>query len=275
MSSNNGNRRSDDGSQAWFDQQVRSRQQRHQTQGNSKSYLDQKVNQPQIDQAAKEAQITDPYIRDLVARRAQQPHFNPVPIEKEVRNVDMDAILQQQMQLHQVSGIPSNAINDADIDRLFHRNQGQQQQPQQYNPAQQASQQVSLREGYPVYRASQQAYGNTVILAREVGVVDGRLATQPFVVAKYDAKAYVVPQQQMQVNIQEILNNPRLLTPLVEVHAPPMLSLGPLLVHREAVVAAGSYNGRQVITDGRQHGYNNHQPQQYYPQDNQRRILKG
>ena len=89
---------------------------------------------------------------------------------------------------------------------------------------------------------------------------------------------YVVPQQQTQINIQEIQNNPRLLTTLVEVHAPPMASLGPLLVPAQAIAGAYVGGSRQLITDSRQHQY---QPVQQQPQTSQfgfpvrKGILKG
>jgi len=229
----------DDGSQAWFDAQMRMRaQQRHNQRNNNP--LDQRVTYK--DQAAKEAEIHDPFIRELIAKRNQQPHYEAVPLNKEV-NVDMDAITRQQQMLQQTSGI--NSLGDADLARIFNRQQPQQQQPQY--------QQVVLKEGYPIFRAIQQAYGNTFILARQVGAVNNQLAAQPFVM-KNVMQVYVIPQHQTQVNIQEIQRNPHLLSQLVEVHAPPMASLGPLLVPKEAIVVPGQYNnGRNIITDARQY----------------------
>ena len=258
----------DDGSQAWFDAQLRMRaQQRHNNK--SQNPLDRRVNVSH-DSAVKQAETHDPYIRELVAKRAQQPHYGPIPLDKEVKtSTDMEAISRQQTMLQQSSGI--NPLGDADLDVIF--NKGRQAAPQHQHPLpgqqhqypQQGSQQVVLREGYPVYRAIQQSFGNTFILAREVGVVNQQLANQPFLM-KGMIQAYVVPQHQQQVNIQEIQRNPHLLSPLVEVHAPPMASLGPLLVPRDAVVAPGQYGGgRQMITDSRQH----------YPNHNGRGILKG
>jgi len=258
----------DDGSQAWFDAQIRMRAQQRLNQHNHNP-LDQRVNYK--DQSVKEAEINDPYIRDLVAKRSQQPHYGPIPLEKEVKtNIDMEAFARQQHLLQQTGGV--NPVGEADLDMIFNRGRhaapqqtlpGHHQQPQQY------SQQVVLREGYPVYRAIQQAFGNTFIIARAVGVVNNQLANQPFLI-KGMIQAYVVPQHQTQINIQEIQRNPHLLSQLIEVHAPPMASLGPLLVTREAVVSPGQYdNGRQMITDARQH------PQQHYPSHNGRGILKG
>jgi hypothetical protein len=249
----------DDGSQAWFDAQMRMRtQQRHNQRSNNP--LDQRVTYK--DQTAKEAEIHDPFIRDLIAKRNQQPHYEAVPLNKEV-NVDMEAINRQQNMLQQTSGI--NSVGDADLDRIFNRQQ-QQQQMMPHQQHQSQYQQVVLKEGYPVFRAIQQAYGNTFILARQVGAINNQLAAQPFVM-KGIVQAYVIPQHQTQVNIQEIQHNPHLLSPLVEVHAPPMASLGPLLVPREAVAVPGQYNnGRNIITDARQH------PQHPY---GNRGILKG
>jgi hypothetical protein len=259
----------DDGSQAWFDAQMRMRAQQRHNQRNTNP-LDQRVTYK--DQAAKEAEIHDPFIRELIAK---QPHYGPIPLEKEVKtNVDMEAFARQQHMLQQTGGV--NPVGEADLDMIF--NKGRHTAPhhqhplpgQQHQYPQQNSQQVVLREGYPVYRAIQQSFGNTFILAREVGVVNQQLANQPFLM-KGMIQAYVVPQHQTQINIQEIQRNPHLLSPLVEVHAPPIASLGPLLVPREAVVAPGQYGGgRQMITDARQH------PQQnYYPNHNGRGILKG
>mgnify|MGYP003333414369 CR=1 FL=1 len=158
---------------------------------------------------------------------------------------------------------------------LHRQVQHRQQQPQQQYMPQQNTQQVVLREGYPVYRAIQQAFGNTFIIAREVGVINGQLANQPFLM-KGMIQAYVVPQHQNQINIQEIQNNPRMLTTLVEVHAPPMASLGPLLVPAQAI--AGMYMGgaRQLITDSRQHQYVPQQPMvQQRPQPQQQTTQYG
>jgi hypothetical protein len=264
----------DDGSQAWFDAQVRMRAQQRHNNNRSQNPLDRRA--AVQDPTAKEAEIHDPYIRELIAKRAQQPHYGPIPLEKEVKTaVDMEAFARQQQAIQQTSGM--NPLGDADLDLIF--NKGRHQQPQQHplpgqhnQQPQQGPQQVVLREGYPVYRAIQQAYGNTFILAREVGVINQQLASQPFLM-KGMIQAYVIPQHQQQVNIQEIQRNPQLLSPLVEVHAPPMASLGPLLVPREAVVAPGQYGGgRQMITDSRQY----QAPQQhYYPNHNGRGILKG
>ena len=125
-----------------------------------------------------------------------------------------------------------------------------------------------LREGYPVYRPIQQGFGNTVILAREIGVVTSQLASQPFLM-RAAVNVYVVKPNQTQVNIQEIQNNPRLLSQLVEVQAPPMASLGTLLVAREAIVSPSQHgNGRNMLTDSRQ-------PQQQYNPHNGRTVLRG
>lgn len=223
----------------WYAAHMRARQQK-----NSNNPLDRRVTYK--DPAAKEAEIQDPYIRELVAKRAQQQHYEPVPLNKEV-NVDMDAISRQQAMLQQTSGI--NSLGDADLDRIFNRQQ--QHQPQHHMPQQQQPQQIVLREGYPIFRPIQQAFGNTFVLARQIGVVNQQLAMQPLLM-KGMVQVYVVPQHQQQVNIQEIQRNPHLLSQLVEVHAAPMASLGPLLVQREAISSPYSTNGRQVISDARQ-----------------------
>ena len=238
---------------------------------NRNSNLDRKVNVTRpLDPSIKEAQIQDPYIRDLVAKRAQQAHYGPTPLDREVKDVDMDGLMRRQMELHQTTGERVSNIGEADLDRLFNRSSNQQQpqmMPHQQQQQQQGPQQVVLREGYPVYRPIQQGFGNTVILAREIGVVTSQLASQPFLM-RAAVNVYVVKPNQTQVNIQEIQNNPRLLSQLVEVQAPPMASLGTLLVPREAVVSPGQYgNGRNMLTDSRQ-------PQQHNP-NNGRTVLRG
>ena len=239
---------------------------------NRNSNLDRKVSVTRpLDPSIKEAQIQDPYIRDLVAKRAQQAHYGPTPLDREVKDVDMDGLMRRQMELHQTTGERVSNIGEADIDRLFNRSSNHQQHPQmmphQQQQQQQGPQQVVLREGYPVYRPIQQGFGNTVILAREIGVVTSQLASQPFLM-RAAVNVYVVKPNQTQVNIQEIQNNPRLLSQLVEVQAPPMASLGTLLVPREAVVSPGQYgNGRNMLTDSRQ-------PQQHNP-NNGRTVLRG
>lgn len=237
---------------------------------NRNSNLDRKVSVTRpLDPSIKEAQIQDPYIRDLVARRAQQAHYGPTPLDREVKDVDMDGLMRRQMELHQTTGERVSNIGEADIDRLFNRSSNHQQHPQMmpHQQQQQGPQQVVLREGYPVYRPIQQGFGNTVILAREIGVVTSQLASQPFLM-RAAVNVYVVKPNQTQVNIQEIQNNPRLLSQLVEVQAPPMASLGTLLVPREAVVSPGQYgNGRNMLTDSRQ-------PQQHNP-NNGRTVLRG
>lgn len=238
---------------------------------NRNSNLDRKVSVTRpLDPSIKEAQIQDPYIRDLVAKRAQRPHYGPTPLDREVKDVDMDGLMRRQMELHQTTGERVSNIGEADIDRLFNRSSNHQQHPQMMphqQQQQQGPQQVVLREGYPVYRPIQQGFGNTVILAREIGVVTSQLASQPFLM-RAAVNVYVVKPNQTQVNIQEIQNNPRLLSQLVEVQAPPMASLGTLLVPREAVVSPGQYgNGRNMLTDSRQ-------PQQHNP-NNGRTVLRG
>lgn len=203
--------------------------------------------------------IKDPYIRDLVAKTQQTPHFSPLPLDKTISNFDLDGFSRQQALLARAGGVPDpNTVTEIDIDRMLH-NRVSQQQAQHYQQPQQVVQQnqtVSLKEGYPVYRGIQQAFGNTFVLARVVGVVDRGLASQPFL-ARNQIQAYVVPPSQTQVNIQEIQQNPRLLTSLVEIHSTPMSGLGTLLVQREAINFGNvsQYHHQQpqrnVLTDDR------------------------
>lgn len=281
--------------QAWFDQLTHERIHRrrvdvgrHQQRDGSKSYLDERVNvsRPQA------ANITDPFIKTIVENRHNQQFYGPAHLGGRVVDntqaasyeVDVDlpavtnAILRRQMELG--AGVGGPSVSDADIGIMFGTQQDKQRymhqqghlpgQPQQqshnYQQPQQQSATVTLREGYPAYRVLQQAFGNTVILAREVGTTNAQLASQQFVLRRQNVSAYVIPQHQTTVNIQEIQNNPNLLGTFVEVQAPPMSSIGTLLVSAEAVLSqegSAVHGGRQIITDSRQ--YNMPQHQQYRP----------
>ena len=276
----------DNGSQQWFDATMRSRIQQNAAnkqrgQQSSKSYLDQKVT---VQQQNQPAEINDPYIKKLVESRQQQPfylaaHLGNAGLDRsrggdyEI-NIDMDsfqsAIQRKQMEL----GVPSQ-VPDADLNQIFGRNNNQlpgihnNQQPSQNN------QTVTLMQGHPVYRPIHQENGAGFVLAREVGVINEQLSMQQYI-AKGTKNVFVVPQHQTQINIQEIQNNPRMLTTLVEVHAPPMASLGPLLVPAQAIVGGYMGGSRQLITDSRQHQYVPQQPMvQQRPQPQQQTTQYG
>jgi hypothetical protein len=291
-------KRSDDGSEQWFDQLAKQRinERVQQRQGNNqkvnqKSYLDRKVTTVQQPQ---QEEIHDPFIKNLVESRQNQPFYGPAHLQGQVMDrtlagnyevdINMDAlqqaILRKQSEFQQQSGMMPTNVGEADLDRIFNKQPQQAPLPgvRQPEPQQQVgggNQTVTLNTGYPVYRAIHQPNGGGFVLAREVGVVNEQLASQPYI-SRGTKNVYVVPQHQTQINIQEIQNNPRLLTTLVEVHAPPMASLGPLLVPAQAIVGAYMGGSRQLITDSRQH--------QYVPQQQQttqfgfpvkRGILKG
>lgn len=273
------NRRFDDGSQEWFDSIQRQRmQQKH---PNNKSYLDQKVN---VNQQPQQMEISDPYIKNIVSQYQNQPHYGPAHMGGQVVDriqggnyeveVDMSEmqqkIMQKQMEFQRQSGNQGFTVEEELMKLPAHLRQQfmplaqgqvpQINQPQQLNQQvyqnQNQNQVISLREGYPVFRVIQQSFGNTVILARQVGNINSQLASQQYIM-KGQRNVYVVPQNQNSINIQEIQNNPRLLTSLVEVHAPPMASLGPLLVLKESITSFGqNLNGRQVITDANQQYFN-------------------
>ena len=170
-------------------------------------------------------------------------------------------------------GVPSQ-VPDADLNQIFGRNNNQlpgihnNQQPSQNN------QTVTLMQGHPVYRPIHQENGAGFVLAREVGVINEQLSMQQYI-TKGTKNVFVVPQHQTQINIQEIQNNPRMLTTLVEVHAPPMASLGPLLVPAQAIAGAYMGGSRQLITDSRQHQHVPQQPTTQYGFPIKRSILKG
>lgn len=286
-------KKSDDGSEQWFDQLAKQRiqervQARQVNRIQQQSYLDRKV----TTQQNRQEEIQDPFIKNLVESRQNQPFYGPAHLGGQVVDrslagnyeveINMDAlqraIISKQHEFQQQSGMNPNGVGEADIDRLFGKHNNSQQtsllpgirQPDQQNGT------VTLSTGFPIYRPIHQVNGGGFILVREVGVVNEQLASQQYI-SRGTKNVYVVPQHQTQVNIQEIQNNPRLLTTLVEVHAPPMASLGPLLVPAQAIVGAYMGGSRQIITDSRQY----HPTPQPKPQSTQygfpvkRGILKG
>lgn len=288
-------KRSDDGSEQWFDQLAKQRiQERVQhRQGNRQqqdSYLDRKITTVHQHQPQQE-EVRDPYIKQLIESRENQPFYGPAhlggqAVERSVAGnyeveINMDAlqqaILRKQSEFQQQAGMMPTTVGEADLDRIFNKQPQQAPLPGIRQPEQQAgggNQTVTLNQGHPVYRPIHQANGGGFVLAREVGVVNEQLASQSYI-SRGTKNVYVVPQHQTQINIQEIQNNPRLLTTLVEVHAPPMASLGPLLVPAQAIVGAYMGGSRQLITDSRQHQYQP-QPQIYqYGFPVKRGILKG
>jgi hypothetical protein len=286
------NRRVDDGTEQWLTEVTRQRiaQQAHVkfNRGNQqgKSYLDQKVNTRT--QQQQEVLITDPFIKTIVENRHKQPVYGPAHLGgKAVDNttaanyeveVDMGAmersILQRNMQFQRETGVQATSVDDFGMNRLFSSNNqlpGIHQAPQQntFQSQQPYQQTVTLKEGFPVYRAIQAASSEcTVTLAREIGVSNAGLAAQPYIL-RSPLSVYVIPAHQTAVNLQEIQRNPQLLVSLVQIQAPPMSSLGTLLVQQEAVSGAGNFQqatqNRQIITDARQYNQQFQQPQYQQP----------
>ena len=292
-------RRSDDGSEQWLTEVTRQRiaQQanvkfnRGNPHASGKSYLDQKVN-TRAQQQQQEFAISDPYIKTIVENRPRQPVYGPAHLGGKVVDnttaanyevqVDMGAmersILQKNIQFQRETGTQMTSVDDRGMDRLFtgnplpgvhshHQQQGYGQTQPQQQPYQQT---VTLREGYPVYRAIQAAGADTsVTLAREIGVSNSGLAAQPYIL-RGPVSVYVIPPHQTTVNLQEIQKNPHLLVTLVQIQAPPMSSLGTLLVQQEAVLGAGNFQqapqNRQIITDSRQYNQQFQQPQYHHQQ---------
>ena len=274
------NRRGDDGSQEWFDgiQRQRMQQRRSPNQKTNQSYLDQRVGS-QTQHQPQQIEISDPYIKNIVDGYKTQPHYGPAHlggkvVEKSVAanyevEVDMSTLqsqmIQKQMEFQRQSGNQGFTVDEELMKLPPHLRQQfmpltqgmmPQQQVQQNQPAQPQNQAVMLKEGYPVYRPIQQSFGNTMILAREIGTINPQLSSQQFIM-RGARNVYVIPQNQNSVNIQEIQNNPRMLTQLIEIQAPPMSSLGSLLVPRESISTHAYSNpgGRQVITDATQYQY--------------------
>ena len=275
------NRRGDDGSQEWFDsvQQQRMHQRRSPNQKANQSYLDQRVGPRHQQHQQEQVEISDPYIKNIVDGYKTQPHYGPAHlggkvVEKSVAanfevEVDMSTLqnqmIQKQMEFQRQSGNQGFTVDEELMklpphlrQQFMPLTQGQmpQQQMQQNQTNQPQNQSIMLKEGYPVYRPIQQSFGNTMILAREIGVINHQLSNQQFIM-RGARNAYVIPQNQTSVNIQEIQNNPRMLTQLVEIQGSPMSGLGSLLVLRESITTqANSYpGGRQVITDATQYQY--------------------
>lgn len=307
--------KADDGGQQWFDATMRQRMQQRAQGGNNKqpsngkSYLDQKVNQPQ-----QTSEIVDPYIKKLVEARQNQTFYGPAhlggqAVDRSVAanyevEIDMgameQAIMRKQSEFQRAAGGNPNSVSDMDMAKLFGPGGNPQQQatpaylpgmtpaPESQHVPQQGSRMVTLMEGYPVFRSIHKAPTgqNTppVTLAREIGNVNTQLASQQFLL-KSSVKVCVIPQHQTQVNIQEIINNPGSMITLVEVQAPPMSSIGSLLVAQEAIVGmATTAGGRQLITDSRQYQHQIPQLSQQQPQQpskqygvpfNRRGLLKG
>ena len=275
------NKRGDDGSQEWFDgmQRQRMQQRRSPNQKPNQSYLDQRVGSQQQQQNQAQVEIVDPYIKNIVDGYKTQPHYGPAHLggqvlEKSIAanyevEVDLSSLqnqmIQKQMEFQRQSGNQGFTVEEELMKLPPHLRQqfmplaqGQMpnQQMQQSQPQQPQNQTIMLKEGYPVYRPIQQSFGNTMTLAREIGVINNQLSNQQFIMRGVK-NVYVIPQNQTAVNIQEIQNNPRMLTQLVEIQSPPMSGLGSLLVLRESITTQGQsqYGGRQVITDSMQQQY--------------------
>jgi len=265
-------KRSDDGSEQWLDQLAKQRiqervqhRQINRNQQSNQSYLDRKVSS--VQQQNHQEEIRDPYIKQLIESRQQQPFYGPAHLGGQVLDrslaanyeveINMDAfqqaILNKQHEFQQQSGINPNGVSEADIDRLFRNQQHSSPSlPGIRQPEQQQNGTVNLNTGFPVFRPIHQANGGGFVLAREVGVINEQLASQTYI-SRGTKNVYVIPQHQTQVNIQEIMNNPKMLTILVEIQAPPMASLGPLLVPAQAIAGAYMGGSRQIITDSKQH----------------------
>lgn len=281
-------KRTDDGSEQWFDQLTRQRLHerkniRQGNQQNSKSYLDQKVTTQQQQQA----EITDPYIKKLVESRNNQPFFGPAHLGGQVVDrslasnyevqIDMNAmeqaILRKQMEFQQQAGINPNGVSEFDINRLFNNNQpSSQQQTLQQTPNQQT---VRLILGHPVFRPiSMPGAPMQFLIARQIGIVNEQLVHQQYI-SRGSKNVFIVAPNQTQINIQEIHNNPNLLTVLVEIQAPPMSSLGTLLVPAQAIGGGYMDHSRQLITDSRQYQVQNQPQQPQYGYPIKRGLLKG
>lgn len=278
-------------------------------------YLDRRVTAPAQHQQQTISEVHDPYAKSVIEKYQSQPHYGPahagLSTNREVASnyeveVDMAAmqrqILQRQMEMQRSNGNVGMSV-DEELAKLpthlraqfaslaggeipaFMQPQrqqqqflpGQQQQPQYQHAQQQMAQgHVTLMEGHPVYRAIEaNGFGGTVILAREIGVVNANIAQVPMVLGSQAAVGvYVIPQHQTTVNLQEIQSNPSMLKRLVIVRPPPMAGIGTsLLVMPESIRASGVNGGRQVITDARQRMVPQHYNNQTPP--GARTILRG
>lgn len=240
--------------------------------------------------------IRDQYIKTIVERYQNSPHYTPQSAGVTELDVDMalvqQRILSKQQELQRQAGVSITA-DDAlaratpqqraalaaagvPVPGFTPQNQQQsfkpqQQPPQQHLPGvrqpepqpqqhmQQPQQQtVQLREGHTVYHMIQQNFGSGLALVRPIGVVTPQLANQQLIMRAI-VESFVVHPHQQTINMQEAEKHKvRLLSIIV----PPMVSPYPILVEENAVVGAGqpSYGGRQLINDGRI--YRPQQPQQ-------------
>ena len=135
-----------------------------------------------------------------------------------------------------------------------------------------------ILEGAPVYNVLKLngfMEGGPVLLCRQAGLADNRIANTEYV-AKSVKKCYVVPLQETRVNIQMINNSPNLWTELVEVQG----AMGmPMLVPQNALRMSNGNNQPQqsrILNDSAPFRRpNNNQPQPTPFQQQAKRILMG
>lgn len=133
---------------------------------------------------------------------------------------------------------PANGIKDLDVSQILQ---------QRMISAQSGGQEVSLKEGFPFYKAvDSQGFGHTVTIAKKAGVTGGPTAKSVFV--KNERKCLIIDNMQS-VDFSKINEtSPNVIT-LIEITVP---YIGGFLVQKEAIIfnnanSAILGNGRQIL----------------------------
>lgn len=164
------------------------------------------------------------------AKRAKElPHHEPAHVTQ-ARNMPQQ-LLQRQQQMNAHS-------KDLDVSNLLQ---------QKMLSAQTGGQAVSLRDGFPFYKAiDSQGFGHTVTLAKKAGTTGGPTAKSVFL--KNERKCLVVDDIQS-IDFSKINEaSPNIIT-LVEITVP---YIGGFLVQKEAIVSnnvnlTSPGNSRQIL----------------------------
>lgn len=198
-----------------------------------------------------------------------------------IGNVINPNALQQAAMYQNGYGQPQYDVSQQELNNMMHGkfNPSPVQQQQFNNPTPVANSGVKIckiLEGAPVYNVFKLngfMEGGPVLLCRQTGFADNRIANTEYV-AKSVKKCYIVPLQE-RVNMQMINNSPNMWTELVEVQG----AMGmPMLVPQNALRIANNSNQQQsrILNDSsvpfrRQN--NNQQPTPFQQQT--KRILMG
>lgn len=185
-------------------------------------------------------EISDPFIRNVVAGYQSQPHF-------EINQTVPDTVVQPQEHTRApVHNRSSKETDFVDVSAVVRQRLAGSQSGQQLPITK--TEGSSVRPGSKLYRVVQAAgsIGNSgVTLAREIGVATQHVANQPCIIQPTGAvNCLVIDNSTTVVD----LNRPQKLTPLVSVMFPPLSGLGTLLVERQNV-SVGNLGGKVMLND--------------------------